>query len=123
MDHSIQPGTSVDTGTSANEGAITSSDGQAASTSTPTPRSIRKWRKTKTIKQFSSAGRSDQTPVQHSSALGQKIVDYPTQGEGDVSSFLLFHKIILGNLSFVFRLCNLNEFLINITLSKCLLNF
>lgn len=60
------------------------SDDQVISTSTP--KTIRKWKKTKTLKQCSS-GRSEQTSSQHSSALGQKIVDYPTSGDGDVSFF------------------------------------
>ncbi|EJD76089.1 hypothetical protein LOAG_16897 [Loa loa] len=86
MDHNMQWGTSVDSGTGFSEGTIVTNGDQTVSTSTP--KTIRKWKKTKTVKQCSSS-RSDKTPSQHSSALGQKIVDYPTSGDGDMVPLII----------------------------------
>ncbi|VDN08156.1 unnamed protein product [Thelazia callipaeda] len=96
MEHNSHPGTSIDSSTGIAEGSRLTTRIGDHSCNISTPKTIRKWKKLKASKQISqipnlSTIRSDQiNPPQQSSALGQKIVDYPTSGDGDVSSVLYF---------------------------------
>lgn len=51
-----------------------------------TPKPARKWKKSRAAKQSLtlSSSRPDKGASQGASALGRKIGDYPTTGEGDV---------------------------------------
>uniref|UniRef100_A0A915BMZ7 GTPase-activating protein pac-1 n=1 Tax=Parascaris univalens TaxID=6257 RepID=A0A915BMZ7_PARUN len=86
--HNMLPGTSSSTNVS--EGANTGNAQCDQNTGATTPKSARKWKKSKAMKQgSSSSGRSDKCSVQSTSALGQKIVDCPTSGEGDQVPLLI----------------------------------
>ncbi|KHN77379.1 GTPase-activating protein pac-1, partial [Toxocara canis] len=83
--HNMLPGTS--SAAAINEGATTSNGQCDQNTGATTPKSARKWKKSKAIKQgSSSSGRSEKCNLQSTSALGQKIVDCPTSGEGDATN-------------------------------------
>ncbi|VDK42409.1 unnamed protein product [Anisakis simplex] len=87
--HNMLPGTS----SASSEGATTSNGQCDASTGvSTTPKSARKWKKSKAAKQassLSSSGKSDRSNLQSTSALGQRIVDCPTSGEGDQVPLLI----------------------------------
>uniref|UniRef100_A0A0N5AQ83 Rho-GAP domain-containing protein n=1 Tax=Syphacia muris TaxID=451379 RepID=A0A0N5AQ83_9BILA len=98
-EHFEKPGTSTTSGSTAgsiNEGASTSTNPSVENMSLNTPKLARKWKKSRIGKQSLSSivGRSEKSATPGTSALGRKIVDCPTTGDGDLVPLLV--KLCIG---------------------------
>ncbi|MFH4977203.1 hypothetical protein AB6A40_003912 [Gnathostoma spinigerum] len=93
--HNVLPGPSSSvtssTVTTKSEDSSTTVSNTTSDAGQTTPKSARKWRKSKGTKHSSSNSSSkyDRSSIASTSALGQKISDCPTSGEGDLVPLLV----------------------------------